>query len=43
MKGEKFLNLLKKIFLDTNIKGYSKEDMRNLASNYTENKIFEYG
>lgn len=21
------------------MKGYSKEDMRNLASNYTENKI----
>lgn len=36
--GEVF-KLIEKNFLDTNIKGYSKEDMRNLASNYTENKI----
>lgn len=38
-EGGEVSKLIEKNFLDTNIKGYSKEDMRNLASNYTENKI----
>ncbi|WP_368239943.1 GNAT family N-acetyltransferase, partial [Clostridium perfringens] len=38
-EGGEVSKLIERNFLEINIKGYSKEDMQNLASNYTENKI----
>ncbi|MCX0360293.1 GNAT family N-acetyltransferase [Clostridium perfringens] len=38
-EGKEVSKLIERNFFDINVKGYTKEDIQSLASNYTENKI----